>query len=570
VTVYTGGAWAHQEKDMEQTRLLLAILLTFLVFVAWEFFFSSSPSVPTPQDQAQPSDEPGQKAESETPPVEAPAPSSVVPSAPAAKPGLPPRQGRQIDVETPLYKIVLTEKRGAFKALILKEFKESIASDAAHKSLIAADKINNNMRFGFKGQSVPGLEDAVYTAQSEQDQFVVRDKPEKINFVWTSTSGIEVVKSFTFYPDTYLIDIEVGVTNRGTARLKDRATLSVSRVMDDSQSRVVFEGPAGLIDAKLMEIAAKDVEDKTDNAGLIEWVGILDRYFMSALIPVEAVQGNMLLSQSASQTITNTLILAETDISPGQSRAFAFKAFYGPRDTNLLKSYGYNLSKAINFGWFDFLAKPALWIMNLIYSFIPNYGVAIILLTVMAKIILWPLGNKSYKSMAEMKRMQPLMAEIREKYKDDKKRMNEEMMGLYRTYKINPMGGCLPMLVQLPVFLALYNMLYGAIELRHAPFVGWINDLSSPDRLFNFGFSIPFMEAPYGIPVLTVIMGATMFLQQKMSPPPGDPAQAKIMLFLPLIFTFIFINFPAGLVLYWLINNVLSIAQQYYIQKKYA
>ncbi|MGD9097470.1 MAG: membrane protein insertase YidC, partial [Desulfobacterales bacterium] len=178
--------------------------------------------------------------------------------------------------------------------------------------------------------------------------------------------------------------------------------------------------------------------------------------------------------------------------------------------------------------------------------------------------------NKSYKSMSEMKRMQPLMAEIREKYKDDKKKMNEEMMGLYRTYKINPMGGCLPMLVQLPVFLALYNMLYGAIELRHAPFIGWINDLSSPDRLFSFGFSIPFMEPPYGIPVLTVIMGATMFLQQKMSPPPGDPAQAKIMLFLPLIFTFIFINFPAGLVLYWLVNNILSIAQQYYVQKKYA
>lgn len=172
--------------------------------------------------------------------------------------------------------------------------------------------------------------------------------------------------------------------------------------------------------------------------------------------------------------------------------------------------------------------------------------------------------------MNDMKRMQPLMMEIREKYKDDKKKMNEETMALYRTYKINPMGGCLPMVVQLPVFFALYRMLYQAIELRHAPFFGWINDLSAPDRLFEFGFSVPFMEPPFGIPVLTIVMGATMFLQQKMSPPPGDPTQAKLMMFMPLIFTVIFINFSAGLVLYWLINNVFSIAQQYYIQKKYA
>ena len=169
-----------------------------------------------------------------------------------------------------------------------------------------------------------------------------------------------------------------------------------------------------------------------------------------------------------------------------------------------------------------------------------------------------------------MKRLQPLMTEIREKYKGNKKKINEEMMGLYKTYKINPMGGCLPMVVQIPVFFALYRMLYQAIELRHAPFFLWINDLSAPDRLFHFNFSIPFMEPPYGIPVLTVIMGGTMFLQQKMSPPMGDATQAKMMMMMPIVFTFIFINFSSGLVLYWLVNNVLSIAQQYYIQKKYA
>ena len=553
---------------MEQTRLLLAILLTFLVFVAWEFFFAPRPELPTPEEKRAQQTAPQEKgAETPTPTVEAPVPAPAAPSIPAAAP----LKGRQIDVETPFFKIAIDENQGLFKRLTLKNFKETVGADTALKSLILGDAVNNNMRFGVRGNSVRGLESAVYALQGGREKSIkIQDKAETVNLGWTSTNGIEIMKSFTFYPDSYLIDLAVRVSNRGAGPFKDRVTMWVSRAMGENQSRVVFEGPSGFVDNKLAEVAVGDIEDEGDTDGLIEWVGIVDRYFMSALIPAEAVQGRMQISSGASNTVTNTLELGEVDIPVGQSQTFAFKAFYGPKNTNQLRSYGYNLVKAINFGWFDFLAKPALWFMNMIYGVIPNYGMAIILLTVMTKIILWPLGNKSYKSMTEMKRMQPLMTEIREKYKDDKKKMNEEMMGLYRTYKINPMGGCLPMLVQLPVFLALYNMLYGAIELRHAPFFGWINDLSTPDRLFNFGFSIPFMEPPYGIPVLTVIMGATMFLQQKMSPPPGDPAQAKIMLFLPLIFTFIFINFPAGLVLYWLVNNVLSIAQQYYIQKKYA
>jgi len=231
----------------------------------------------------------------------------------------------------------------------------------------------------------------------------------------------------------------------------------------------------------------------------------------------------------------------------------------------------YRSCKAIDFGMFDILAKPCLWIMNFLHdNLIQNYGIAIIILTIFTKILLWPLGAKSYKSMGEMKKIQPLMAELREKYKNDKKKMNQEVMLLYKTYKVNPLGGCLPMVVQIPVFFALYRMLYEAIELRHAPFFLWINDLSAPDRLFNFDFSIPFMQAPYGIPVLTIIMGGSMLLQQKMSPPMGDPMQAKMMMFMPVIFTVIFINFSSGLVLYWLTNNLLSIAQQHYIMKKNA
>ena len=218
----------------------------------------------------------------------------------------------------------------------------------------------------------------------------------------------------------------------------------------------------------------------------------------------------------------------------------------------------------------EFFSLIVLKILELLHMVIPNYGIAIIILTLITKGLLWPLGTKSYKSMSQMKKMQPLIQELKEKHKDDRKKMNEATMSLYRTYKINPLGGCLPMVVQIPVFFALYRMLYEAIELRHAPFFLWINDLSAPDRLFNFNFSIPFMQPPYGIPVLTLIMGASMLLQQKMSPPMGDSTQAKMMMLMPIVFTFIFINFSSGLVLYWLINNIFSMGQQYYISKKYA
>jgi len=187
---------------------------------------------------------------------------------------------------------------------------------------------------------------------------------------------------------------------------------------------------------------------------------------------------------------------------------------------------------------------------------------------VLIKILFWPLTHKSYKSMKELQKIQPLMTRIREKYKNNKEQLNRELMNLYKTYKVNPMSGCLPMIVQIPVFFALYKILGYSIELRHAPFILWIDDLSAPDRLFNFPFKIPLMAPPYGIPVLTLLMGASMYIQQKMTPTAGDPSQMKIMQFLPLIFTVMFINFPSGLVLYWLVNNVLSIIQQYFINKK--
>jgi YidC/Oxa1 family membrane protein insertase len=230
----------------------------------------------------------------------------------------------------------------------------------------------------------------------------------------------------------------------------------------------------------------------------------------------------------------------------------------------ILEAAGNELAKSVDFGWFDVLAKPMLWLLNFFHQYSGNYGVAIILLTVLIKLVFWPITQKGMKSMKNMQKLQPKIAKLKERCKDDPAKMNQEMMALYKTYKVNPVGGCLPMLIQIPFFFALYQVLLAAIELRHAPFMLWINDLSAPDRLW-IGFDIPYL---HGIPVLTLLMGASMFFQQKMSPTTADPAQARIMQFLPIVFTVMFINFASGLVLYWLINNLLSILQQYLINRQ--
>ncbi|MCB2166330.1 MAG: membrane protein insertase YidC [Deltaproteobacteria bacterium] len=559
---------------MEQMRLLLAIVLSFLVFVVWQWLVVEPEMAKQVQDK-------GSQVESTSPtegkedttagstaaPAVTPVPPMPIPTPPPANET---RTARTIVVETPLYSVTLNEKGAVLDDFILKRYRETVDSDGPLKNMIDERARQINMDTSWIGNGIAGMENAVYALGTPADRLVLNEEKQTLDFQWVNHEGVSVLKQFVFSADSYLIELNVTIANLSTTGIGGQPAVKIGQVVGDPDSRITFEGPMALMDDKLEEIKVKDIADKPDISGSFRWIGITDRYFMKALIPEEIISATMKMEKIGDDLIISQLVLEETEIAPGEAKAFAFKAFIGPKDTEALKTANYELSEAVNFGMFDFLAKPFLWIMNQIYKVIPNYGIAIMILTLLTKIILFPLGNKSYKSMNDMKRMQPLMTEIREKYKDDKKKMNEETMALYRTYKINPMGGCLPMVVQLPVFFALYRMLYQAIELRHAPFFGWINDLSAPDRLFHFGFSIPFMQAPYGIPVLTVVMGATMFLQQKMSPPPGDPTQAKLMMFMPLIFTVIFINFPAGLVLYWLVNNVFSIAQQYYIQKKYA
>jgi len=556
---------------MEQARVLIAIVLSFAVFFLWNFFFVEEPppkdpaTEPTIQEPKEETAEPIVKPEPEIKPLE----SKVLtqPVVPMVSSGAVPRV---LQVESPLYSIAINERGAVFQSYVLKKFREELAVEAPYKELVDAAASQDMLRLSWLGNSIPELDQAVFAAVETADKLEVLGGEKQLTFQWVSESGVQVQKRYIFQPDSYLIEMVVDIYNGSSQPLIDKLVLGMKDDSSSEKAGYSFSGPSAMIDNKLEQVKTKKIKDQSEYQGNIKWLAIVDRYFMKGIMPKETTQGVMKLSLSDNGVLGCRFIGPERSIQPGNQAKYEYEIFFGPKSMAVLKEAGHDLNRALDFGMFDFIAKPLLWFMNFIYGLIPNYGIAIIVMTILVKVVLWPLGSKSYKSMNEMKRLQPLMAEIREKYKHDKKQMNQEIMSLYRTYKINPMGGCLPMVLQIPVFFALYRMLYQAIELRHAPFFLWINDLSAPDRLFNFGFTIPFMQPPYGIPVLTVIMGATMLLQQKMSPPPGDPTQAKMMMLMPIVFTVIFINFSSGLVLYWLINNILSIGQQFYIQKKYA
>ena len=553
---------------MEQFRLLLAIGLSFLVLFVWSMFFVDQQPVNDNQEsvttKTTPEDEQAsRKTAGSTSATISKEEADAIKAAPVVE-----NQSREITVETPFYTVRISARGASFASYILKNYRETVDKDSPNKQLIPPSFKAGVFRTSLLGNSLNGLEDAVFSIAQEGDRLVVDNDKKDLSFNWVADDGTILTKTYTFDPDSYLIGLTVVVKNASERVLKDQLVLSVRKPLEENKG-YGFVGPSGFINDKLEQVKTKKIEDQNEYKGTIKWISVEDRYFLSSIIPGSEINGSMKLAV-IDNVVVNQLVNPMFALSPGETLASNFYVFMGPKSMDLLDSLGHDLGKALNFGFFNVIAKPCLWFMNKIHSVLPNYGIAIILLTLCTKIILWPLGNKSYKSMSEMKKLQPLMTEIREKHKGDKQKMNQELMALYKTYKVNPMGGCLPMVLQIPVFFALYRMLYQAIELRHAPFFLWINDLSAPDRLFNFGFSIPFMEPPYGIPVLTIIMGATMLLQQKMSPPPGDPTQAKMMMLMPVVFTFIFINFSSGLVLYWLVNNVLSISQQYYVQKKTA
>lgn len=578
----------------EQKRLILAIGLSMLVLLVYQAFLAKQQPVDPPQ-VTQTQEDQGTDTQV-TQPSQSTDGKELVPAGTVV--AEPQRKNyRSIQVSTPLYTIAISEKGAAVKSFELKKYNETNDEESQLKQLISEELEQGVLFFDLEGKSIAGLKDAVYTAKVDADESLIEDGSKSIEFEWATAQGYVVKKVFTFKADSYLIDCDITIDNNTTGVLNDSLVISVPGVYTEEvakRSRFAFEGPLLYVNnqytavrPKEFEITQKDKKKKeklqekiaagTFN-GQIGWAGFTERYFMTAVMPDnnsndETVEGTVRLSIE-DEIVTTRYIQKMERQSPGQSGEYSYTFYLGPKSRQVLKQYDNSLMECINFGgWFnilDILAKPLLITMNIIYGLIPNYGVAIILLTVLVKLVFWPLGTKSYKSMNQMKRLNPLMMEIREKYKDDRQRQQKEIMNLYRTYKVNPASGCLPIMVQMPIFFALYRMLYQAIELRHANFLGWVTDLSAPDRLFNFAFDVPFMENPDGIPMLTLLMGASFFLQQKMAPTAGDPTQAKMMMLMPIFMTVIFINFPSGLVLYMIINQIISIGQQYYIQKKHS
>ncbi len=556
-----------------EKRVLLAIVLCIIVLVLWEKFFvpkrqPAPPSTSPAVEQVPPAPTKPDQAESTVPKIPtsgAPAPST--PSFPAPAP----HTGRDVRVETPLYRAVFTETGARLKSFVLKRYRETIEEDSPGKELVKTSRIEDlPLAFNFVDRPVAALNLAPYVADSKTSVTVSEGQNHTLTFSYEAPGWLRITRQYHFVADSYLIDLSVSVENLGDP-WENAPTLSLISLplSAGGGSRYTFQGPSLLVNNELEEVKFKKIKGEEKFPGPIDWVAYTGQYFIMALLPVNLTPNHAQLEalDAATQMVGVTLIGPKIALQPGVQQQFNYKLYLGPKEVNTLKAADPRLAKAVNFGWFDIIAQPLLVCLKFFNRYLHNYGYAIILLTLLIKLLFWPLTHKSYVSMKAMKKLQPKMQKIREKYKDDKEKMNQEVMQMYRTHKVNPIGGCLPMVLQIPVFFALYRLLYSSIAIRHAPFLWWINDLAAPDR-FPIGVQIPYLGN--GLPILTVLMGVSMFAQQKMSPTGGDPKMEKMMMMMPVVFTVFFVNFPSGLVLYWLVNNILSVGQQYYINKKTA
>jgi YidC/Oxa1 family membrane protein insertase len=565
---------------MDTYRAILAIVLAFFILLGYQYLFLEPQEPQTEQEQTvteqaqqatpEPPSKEGENQAAAPVPLPTPAPESITakeePQAYQVPSSLPTMKGRDIRVETGQYSAVISETGGGVKSFRLKHYKETPQPDSELKELITTDAIRELPLYFSWGVEPNRAQVPLYTADKETID-ATNGGDQALTMKATMSSGLEFTRTLVFEPQNYLIKMSVEISNPTDTALQGAPYLSLTnRPFSQQGMRYLFSGPAAFVDGKLEEVKVGDLEKGAKTLkGNITWLVYEGTYFMTGILPEQ--QENQAAKLSADDDkVTSVLTGLEDVIHPQGRLQYNFLVYFGPKKITTLQEIGHDLERAVNFGWFDKLARPALYLLNFFYGFIGNYGVAIILVTILIKILFWPIAQKGLKSMKNMQKIQPKMAKLKEKYKNDSARLNEEMMRLYKTYKVNPLGGCLPMLLQIPVFFALYKVLLQSIELRHAPFMLWITDLSAPDRLW-IGVDIPYLG---GLPILTLLMGGSMFLQQKMTPTPADPTQAKIMMFLPVIFTFMFLNFASGLVLYWLVNNLLSIGQQYMINRQTA
>ncbi len=561
-----------------EKNAIIAVVLSILVLVVYQYFFVPTPDQPlsqrnTTKELAQ-QDHAGEKRAGEISQAPGKKSSTIQPASPVqtgvsennTASQLPEKaaEGQDIVVETSLFRATFTESGGAIKSFVLKKYRQTLDKNSPGVELVnVAPPIlplglkltaNNKpvdmrgLKFNYEGPA------KIILSEPEQEQKIVLSARLQ--------DGTGIKKIFSIKNDTYLIHLEVLVENGSAGNY---TLFLYNRPYKHGKSRYIFTGPSYCSQGRMTEVKIDKPGQHQQFTGYVDWMAYGDNYFMTSVIPdIPETQWRLDFNRIDQDGLTESAISRSIAPDKQQKRVAEMEVYFGPKEIKRLNALGHNLSAAINFGWFDPIAKPLLYTLHFLYRYLHNYGLAIIVLTILIKIVFWPLSHKSAKSMKTMQKLAPKLQKIKEKYGDDKERLNKEMMQLYKTYKVNPMSGCLPMLLQIPVFFALYKVLLMSIELRHAPFMLWINDLSAPDRLMVPGIEIPYLG---GLPVLTVLMGASMWLQMKMSPSSMDPTQAKIMQMLPIVFTFMFISFPSGLVLYWLVNNILTIAQQYYINK---
>ncbi len=551
-----------------EKRALLAFLLSIIVLLIWDFYFS--PSTPPVKKTAQTvKTEKQQPTEQKQPAKET-----------QIKPGeLPQLKLDQLadklvswKVDSPLYVSEILQPGARLYSFKLKKHRESADRNSPPMELITA------YPYGYLPCAVELIKHqtlnlSIVPYDGPQTKEINLDNSNKkavLEFSKRIDNAVEVKKTYILKSDTYTVDLDVILKNVSDKPLKDSLGLSFyflpyrEKEPSYNRSRLTYYAERKINKIYLKKIRKEPIVIKKP----VTWVGFENNYFLQALVPLTkekySVVGRV---TNAGVNLVQLVYLSQPFVlEPNASHSWKFRLYLGPKESKELQKAGHNLASSIDYGWVTFLAKPLLIVLNWLYVYTHNYGIAIIILTVLIKLIFWPLTHKSYQSMQKMKKIQPMIAQIREKYKDDREKLNQELLSLYRTYKVNPMGGCLPIILQIPFFFALYRMLYSAVELRHQPFCLWINDLTAPDRL-NIGVHIPYLG---GLPVLTILMGVSMFIQQKMTPSPGDPRQEKMMLLMPVIFTVFFVNFPSGLVLYWFVNNLLSIVQQYWINRTVA
>lgn len=546
---------------MDIKRTVLWVVFSMSLLILWDNWQrangKASMFFPTPtSQQAKPAagaGSTGARADVPQAGATAAATSAAVPSATGAVP----IQSERITITTDVFKAEIDTMGGELRRLELLKHKDSVDPK---KNLVLFDSSEQRT---YLGQS--GLIGGAFP--NHKSSFVAKpgarslDAANQVQLVLESEQGgVKLVKTYTFKRGDYLIDLKHEVVNNSTAPIAPSLYLQLVRDGNkpegESKFYSTFTGPAVYteaehfqkLDFEKIEKGKEEHASKADNG----WVALIQHYFVSAFVPPAKSQREIFTKKVDTNLYAVGTILPIGTVAPGATAALDTRLYAGPQESAVLESITPGLELVKDYGWLTIVAKPIFWLMTQIHKVIGNWGWTIIVLTIMIKLLFFPLTAASYRSMGKMKLVTPKMTSIRERFKGDPQKMNQAMMELYKTEKINPLGGCLPIVVQIPVFIALYWVLLASVEMRNAPWLGWIHDLASPDPFY----------------ILPVLMAVSMFIQTKLNPTPPDPVQAKVMMFMPIVFSVMFFFFPSGLVLYWVVNNVFSIAQQWVITKK--